>query len=96
MIVENENLLTIGQAAKSQPNRRGTRGVHIATVWRWIVSGCRGQKLETVLIGGIRFTSREAIERFHAAINGESVTATPVDRQRAIERAERVCAAAKI
>jgi hypothetical protein len=57
--ISNEFLLTISAAAKSLPSRP-----HISTVWRWIQRGVRGVKLETYLIGGRRFTSREALERF--------------------------------
>ncbi len=92
-----ETLLTIQQAAKSLPNRKGGRGLNFSTVWRWVLNGCRGHKLETVLVGGTRFTSHEAIERFQAAINGTSVpSVTPADRQASIDRARRVCERAGI
>ena len=60
--VNRERLLTVSAAAKSLPERR-----HIATVWRWLHAGCRGVKLESVLIGGRRYTSKEAIQRFIAS-----------------------------
>ena len=37
---------------------------HLSTLHRWRLRGVRGVKLETFLIGGRRFTSREALERF--------------------------------
>ena len=38
--------------------------VNRSTVHRWRLRGARGNKLETVLIGGRRYTSVEAILRF--------------------------------
>lgn len=37
---------------------------HLSTVIRWSRKGVQGVKLETVLVGGRRFTSLEAIDRF--------------------------------
>lgn len=34
------------------------------TLERWMRKGCRGIRLETVKIGGKRYTSKEAIQRF--------------------------------
>jgi hypothetical protein len=39
-------------------------GKHVATVYRWSTTGVRGVVLETLQIGGTRFTSREALQRF--------------------------------
>lgn len=44
--------------------------VNPATAWRWCLRGCRGIRLQSILIGGVRFTSREACDRFLAALNG--------------------------
>ena len=38
--------------------------VNRSTVHRWRLRGARGNKLETVLIGGRRYTSQEALLRF--------------------------------
>jgi hypothetical protein len=48
------------------PKRRGKK-VHYSTVYRWATKGARGRTLETVLSGGIRFTTIEAVRRFLAA-----------------------------
>lgn len=94
--IDRERLLTISAAAKSLPHRP-----HVATVWRWVQSGCRGTKLETILIGGRRYTSEEALQRFiertTAAANGETIpTRTAKQREKAIAAAERELAAAGI
>jgi hypothetical protein len=63
---------------------------HVATLWRWRTVGCRGHKLETILFGGRRYTSREAIARFLVAINGEPIRSeTPRQREAALRRAEK-------
>jgi hypothetical protein len=62
-----EMILTLAQAARELPNRSGGRGVDVTTVWRWTRRGIRDTKLETLLIGRIRYTSREALQRFFEA-----------------------------
>ena len=57
--ISNESLLTIKQARDEFPNR-----VSIPTLWRWVLNGTRGVVLESVLIGGRRYTSKEACLRF--------------------------------
>ena len=54
-----ETLIRISEAPKHIPGRP-----HISTVWRWVLNGVRGRKLETITAGGRRFTSLEAIDRF--------------------------------
>lgn len=46
-----------------------------ATLWRWRTRGVRGAKLETVVVGNRRYTSREAVSRFVEAMNGPRVGA---------------------
>jgi hypothetical protein len=53
------------------------RRLSLATLHRWRLTGVRGVRLETVLIGGLRYTSREAIVRFIAAQNAADAPATP-------------------
>lgn len=67
---------------------------HVSTVWRWVLYGVRGIRLETFVVGTQRFTTLEAIERFIAATtakaNGEPPpNRTPRQRKRAIRAAER-------
>jgi hypothetical protein len=42
--------------------------VNISTIHRWRHVGCRGVLLETVLRGGVRYTSKEAMQRFVHAV----------------------------
>ena len=45
------------------PKRHGKK-VHYSTVYRWATKGARGRVLESVFIGGVRYTTIESIERF--------------------------------
>jgi len=87
--IHSDSLLTISQAAKSLPTRP-----NVSTVWRWIQRGVRGVTLDSVVIGGRRLTSKEAlqsfVERSTAATDGETPrTRTSRERDRDIEQAER-------
>jgi hypothetical protein len=57
------------------------------------MKGIRGVRLESILIGGARWTSKEALQRFFerttAVANGESIaTRTSKQREKAIAAAE--------
>jgi|GEM_PF-636329 len=78
--VETESIITLGEACRVFP----PRGISNATISRWIQRGVKVKalgayiKLETMLIGGRRVTSREAIDRFIAAQNTNDALATPL------------------
>jgi len=59
-----EELVSFEDAAAYLPSQP-----HRATVWRWSQRGVRGVTLESVMVGGRRFTSIEAVDRFVAAMN---------------------------
>jgi hypothetical protein len=87
--VEHEKTITLAEATKRLPGNP-----NISTLWRWRLHGVRGIKLETILSGGKRYTSIEALRRFQervtAAADGEPVRSeTPRQRERAIDRAEK-------
>ena len=68
--------------------------VHVSTMHRWRLKGCRGVRLETFLRGGIRHTTTAALERFFAATTAAAdgnipPTLTSRQREREISRAER-------
>lgn len=65
------------------PRRHGKK-VHHSTVYRWVTKGARGRVLESQFIGGVRYTSVAALNRFF-----ESTTVCADDRRRseAIKRA---------
>lgn len=83
-----ESLLTMTDASKLLPGRPDA-----ATLWRWRTKGVRGVKLESILYGGRRVTSREALDRFVERLNSDGSPerpTTPRKRQREIDRAERL------
>ena len=68
-----EKLLTPHQVAAMFPGRSGT-GVSVATVWRWLSGrGRRGVVLESIRVGGSRYSSREAVSRFVQHVNARPV-----------------------
>ncbi|MCL4193868.1 MAG: DUF1580 domain-containing protein [Thermoguttaceae bacterium] len=84
----NEDRLTVPRMAKEAD-------VNPCTVWRWMTVGARGVKLESFCIGGKRYTTRQAFQRFVAAGTGVSATSTD-SRKRSIRAAERALAKAGI
>lgn len=54
-----ETLITVAEARRQFPQQPST-----ATVWRWMLKGVRDAVLESVHVGGRRFTSIEACHRF--------------------------------
>jgi hypothetical protein len=91
--VQNEQVNPLTIFAREVPNRAGGCGVNVSTPWRWALKGSRGVKLETVFVGGIRMTSREAGQRFYervtAVANGDTAqTTTTKSRLKQIEAAE--------
>lgn len=69
-----QDLLTYGQAAQLLP--KGSRPSY-STFWRWWNRGIRGVKLETVLVGGKRYTTAAAMQRFAEALSGREQTSSP-------------------
>ena len=85
---EAETVISFADARSAFPGI--DRRLSLATLHRWRLNGVRGVKLETVLIGGLRYTSREAITRFIAAQNAAdapAVSITPAQRRRQSEAA---------
>jgi hypothetical protein len=71
---EAETLITFSDARTAFP---GDKRLSLATLHRWRLNGVRGVQLETALVGGLRYTSLEAIARFIAAQNAADAPATP-------------------
>jgi len=79
-----EHLVSLSDAPDCLP-RRGGRRIHVSTLHRWAREGLRGRRLETVKIGAITFTSREALVRFSTPPEQPERPA-PSARQRRAER----------
>ncbi|TWT49001.1 DUF1580 domain-containing protein [Botrimarina hoheduenensis] len=61
--LHDEKLISIREVPDFLPTRRGKK-LHISTVHRWVQKGARGKVLESVMLGGVRYTSLEALVRF--------------------------------
>ena len=87
-----ETVFPLKDGPKQIPSRP-----HLATVIRWWQRGCRGVHLETVLIGGARHTSREAVQRFVDATTAAADGKPPADpspqSRKRVEQAEKQLAA---
>jgi hypothetical protein len=55
------------------PPLRGKKPINVSTVYRWSIDGCRGTLLRYLAIASKRFTTREWLAEFLAAINGQAV-----------------------
>jgi hypothetical protein len=98
-----EHLISLADAARMVPCRRGGRRTHISTIYRWTTVGIGGIKLESLQCGGGRATSKEAMARFFQRLTDAASTSpvgahpdapptrrTAARRQRDSERAERL------
>ena len=97
-----EEIRALSDWPKHLPTRRGGKRIHVSTLYRWALHGCRGVKLESLQLGGTLATSREGLERFFArlAAGRESDSASPARasipayREREIAEASRKAAEA--
>jgi hypothetical protein len=88
-----EHKITLGEVPAEIPSRLGNR-LHVSTVHRWATTGVKGVILESIKIGGQRYTSKEALQRFvercsAGPASSATTTRTPTTRRKAIEKAER-------
>lgn len=87
-----ETLISLTDAARLLPARRGGKRPHVSCLYRWTVSGCKGVILESLQCGGTRVTSKEALSRFLEALTfgaDGSPVRSPLKRHRAAELAVR-------
>jgi len=81
-----EDPVPLAILAREIPNRQGRRGVNASTTWRWVLRGINGQRLESVMVGGIRMSSREALARFFAATTSAANGDSPVTLRNSKQR----------
>lgn len=65
--VTSDDILSLADAARLLPPINGKRP-HVSTLWRWSRKGINGVTLEIAQLGGRIVTSREALNRFAAAV----------------------------
>ena len=83
--IQNDELLTMNEAVQRVPGRP-----HVSTIFRWTAGG----KLDSIRVGGKRFTSVEAIGRFIAKCSGHKPDSQPTrQRTKQLASAERELAA---
>lgn len=71
------------------PRPHGGRPIHYTTASRWAARGVAGVRLEVLFIGGAICSTRQAIERFFAAVANARINrgkATAKDRDRNTSR----------
>ena len=70
-MIESEELITLADAAALVP-KIGSKGTHPGSVYRWARDGVAGHKLEVKRVGRKLATSREALDRFMAALGNQA------------------------
>ena len=88
--VETEDLIPFSEARTAFP---GGKRLSLATLHRWRLSGIRGVRLETCVVGGLRYCSQQSISRFIAAQNRDeqpTPAITAKQRRTQAEAANRV------
>lgn len=96
-----EKLIRLHDAARlCGPGRHGGP-VHLATIWRWILTGAKAPsgnrvRLEAVRVGGAWKTTAEALQRFFVQLTPDldgdrpALPRSPSARQRASARASKL------
>jgi hypothetical protein len=73
--IASEVLLSARDVTRILPSRQRGRKMHISTVHRWWSRGYKGVVLESIRIGGQRFTSLQALQRFFDRITESTKSA---------------------
>lgn len=75
-----EKLIALREAPHHLPRRPNGKRVHISACYRWISRGVRGVRLESVQVGGTRYTSLEALQRFADGLGSPGDSRSASDR----------------
>ena len=67
-----EELFSFTEAAKLMPQRRRGRKLAASTLWRWSKKGLRGVHLDSLVVGGQRYTTKTALQRFFAQLTRDA------------------------
>jgi hypothetical protein len=86
-----ECVATFSALAKLVPRTRNNRPVHHNTLRRWALKGRHGIKLETIMIGCVQCSSKEALVRFFEELTAFKQGPPPphgrdAERQARVER----------
>lgn len=86
--LETESIMPLESARKWLGEKLGVAPSKVA-MRRWITSGIKGIVLDSSLVGGRRYVSKEGINRFIAATSGAPVVVPSARRRREMEAAGR-------
>lgn len=70
--IRQETLIPLREAPRHLPCRPSGKRVHISACYRWVSTGVRGVRLDSLKLGGTTYTSLEALQRFANALTGQS------------------------
>ncbi len=88
--ISTEALIPIREVPKYLPPRSSGKSCHISVIYRWVTRGVRGVVLESWVIGGLRYSSLQALDRFIARCSsGEQHVATSRAEERHRRRVSR-------
>jgi hypothetical protein len=92
--LKRENLIALGDVPLHVPPHRNGKRLHKSAAYRWAQRGVRGVRLEVILVGGRRYTSVEALQRFADTLSAAELcrsdrSRTPRARETQIARASR-------
>ena len=80
-----QDYITLSVAARLPEVKLNGRARAASTLWRWATRPRHGLKLQTVILGGVRVTSRQwvadYIENITSAVDGEVVSEAPRRRR---------------
>ena len=71
-----ETLVSFPEACLHLPRRRAGKRPHPNTLYRWASDGVRGERLETIRVGGTLCTSLEALQRLFNRLTEASASST--------------------
>ena len=93
--LSSEELIPLREVPRVLPPRPTGKRVHISACYRWTSRGLQGVRLETLKVGGTRYTSIEALQRFAERTSSAEPLATQANhpgtrtRQKQMALAER-------
>jgi hypothetical protein len=76
-----ENLIRLSEVPKLpfMPLTKNGKPIALSTVYRWVLGGTGGVKLESLKVGGTLCTSVEALQRFFDALSGSGRDDQPTE-----------------
>ncbi len=88
-----ERLIPLRDVPNRLPRRPSGKRVHWGTCYRWASRGLRGVHLESVTIGGVTYTSTEALQRFAEKLTSANAASREVTGIRSAARQKQIAQA---